>query len=658
MKKLPVFFACLLFSFAVLASTDNQENYDIPAIIPTESSPLSLTLENLTTYEKSNAIIDIECDGENLLQANRIEETWNSGNHEEAIELLKTSPELDNAAIGIQWKNPVKISLRWAGDARVGTVDSIVDIDFDVDNSNGHLLAALLHRNGPSNYKFTVNISLDTGKTWAETYVWTANPDYLIDIDGAVLENRFYLAYTYNIPNNIGRIRRFFTSDGSSDEVYGYQTIINETSGLREISLTSNDAHPTPQYLFYFAIMQNDSLRLYYNNDDTLAVSWTAFNPPVADADRGLDACCAYPNKMWASYIGTDNELYFIGGWSSWTVYPTSSVLGTNADYVTSIGAYGDTVMIVYPFYNSPTYDVRYYITSNSGTNWAVGTILSGSNIQSLVNDVTARGGDGFGAVYQTTGTFAEGIYRHRSYNFSSWTTPDSFADNVPRANVKPCIERIADGIYGILYVNWPEQMAWFDRSDWISADGLSLFSDSDTISFGETLELRAYLEKEGAGLAGEELSFDVIIGDGSVNPTSGVTDSEGEVYTEFTAGSTEETVTVEVMWVSENLIDTLSATVDIEVVAEEGIAEAPSVSGISASFGSGEILCEVAKKGEITVKVYDKLGREAGTLLNGIVERGYHPLSLKNLKLASDIYFVVMQGQGIDEKIKIILIN
>jgi len=502
-------------------------------------------------------------------------------------------------------------------------------------------------------------MSADTGKTWTETYVWIASPDYEIDIDCAVYKNYFYLAYTY-LNNSVGRIRRFSTSDGTADMTYGelngFATVVDEGVDLREIVLTSDADNPASRYLFYFSLMENDSMRLYFS--DSTATTWTrTVNFHVPNVSRGIDACCAVPNKIWVSYIGTDNELYFVGGWSSWTIYPTSANLGTNSQYATSVSAYGDTVMIVYPFPTLPTYDVRYYITSNNGANWGVGTLLSASDISSSVNDVTARGGDGFGTVYQTTGLSAEGVFRHRSYSSSAWTPLVSFADNVPRANVKPCIERIADGIYGILYVNYPEQMAWFDRSDWLSPDGLSLFPDGQTIEFGETLELSAYLEKDGSGIEGEELTFAVITGDGSVDPTSGVTDGSGEVSTEFTAGSTEETVTVEVMWVSYNLFDTLSATVDIEVVAG-GIAEVPDVSGISAAFGSGEVLCAVAEEGEVTVKVFDKLGRETGILLNRKVERGYYPLSLKDLDLPSDIYFVVMRGPGIYTKIKVTLID
>jgi hypothetical protein len=753
MKKVIAVFVCVLFSFAGLASEDNQGTYGIPKISSTEKQPISKILEDLSAYEKSNAVIDIECDEENMEQADLIEETWNGGDYEEAIELLKNSTQLENAAIGIQWKEPVKTSsMRWAGDIRVGNKNSIMEIDLDVDNSTGHLFALIKYESSGS--RWAVNISTDTGKTWTETYTWGSNT---VGVDGAVFGDYFYSAYSTE--ENVGTIRRFNTSDGALDVTYSHKTVIDEGVGLREIILISSSGSLNIQQMYYFAIMENNALRLYCTDDDTSATSWYTFNPSVGDASRGLDACFAAPdNKLWASYIGTDNETYCIGGWSSWTTYSFHEDVGSNANTVTSVGAYGDTAIVVYTLPNLPTYNVRYRITTNDGDTWGAGNVLHGSETNSYVNDVTARGGDGIGIVYQTTSTLAEGVYRHRSYSSAIWTTPVSFADNVPREIIKPCIERVADGIYGILYVHWPGQEAWFDRSDWLTPDGLSLSPDGQTIEFGDTLELSAYLEKSASGVEGEELTFSVLSGDGSVDPTSGVTDASGEVLTDFIAGSTEEVVTVEVQWVSINLLDTLSATVDVEVVnpnpdgltlspdgetiefgqtlnligylekdgsgfageevtfsvlsgggsvdptsgvtdasgevhteftagsTEEivtvqamwvstdlldtltatvdievvagGIEEIPAVSGISAKFGSGEVLCAVAKEGEFTVKVYDKLGRESGTLLSGKVDQGYYPLSLKDLHLAIDIYFVVMKGPETDTKIKVALIE
>jgi hypothetical protein len=87
----------------------------------------------------------------------------------------------------------------------------------------------------------------------------------------------------------------------------------------------------------------------------------------------------------------------------------------------------------------------------------------------------------------------------------------------------------------------------------------------------------------------------------------------------------------------------------------EEGI---PAVSNVTTKFGSGDVLCAVAEAGEVTVKVYNKVGMEVGTLLSGNVGPGYYQLSLKDLNLASDVYFVVMNVAGQQKQAKVGLIK
>jgi hypothetical protein len=95
----------------------------------------------------------------------------------------------------------------------------------------------------------------------------------------------------------------------------------------------------------------------------------------------------------------------------------------------------------------------------------------------------------------------------------------------------------------------------------------------------------------------------------------------------------------------------------EIEVIAG-GIADVPVVSGITAEFASGNIVCALATEGPLEVKVYDKVGREVATLLSGNKKPGYYPVSLEGLNLASDVYFVVMEGPDVSEKAKVTLIK
>ena len=474
MKKLLLFLVCLVFTMTAWVVYANQLNDLESNPILGAGAPVSQILEKLSTSEKENAIIDIECDTEAEAEANLIEEKWNSGNYEEAIELLKNSSVLENAAIGIQWKEPVATAkMRWGDDIRIGNRDSIRIVSLDVDNSTGYLFAVLGYQDGLYSH-WAVNISTDTGKTWAETYSW-GGAENAPDVDGNVLESYFYVAYLVTT-NNTGRIRRFNTSNGSVDDVYFYKTVIDEGVALRDIALTSTADRSSPNYhLLYFSIMDNDSLRNYWSNvTDSDGETWSAFDPNVGNADRGLDACCAVSpsNNMWASYIGTDDSLYIIGGWNSWSHYGpwVTSYTGTYSEYTTSIGAYGDTVIAVHPYRrNADSNYVRYRITYTGGSSWTWGTLYGPSNINSRVNDLTARLGDGISVFYQTSGDYAEGLYRHRGYPVSAWSSTVSLADSVTRFNVKPSIERIASDIYGIAYTNYPEEIALFDRSDWAS---------------------------------------------------------------------------------------------------------------------------------------------------------------------------------------------
>ena len=79
----------------------------------------------------------------------------------------------------------------------------------------------------------------------------------------------------------------------------------------------------------------------------------------------------------------------------------------------------------------------------------------------------------------------------------------------VSMRNVKPSIERVGSGIYGILYVNYPDEVALFDRSDWVSGieeefdnsglylttTGPAVFNDGITINYSTPTNQRIRLD-------------------------------------------------------------------------------------------------------------------------------------------------------------------
>ncbi len=421
-------------------------------------------LDNLSQSEKENALIDIECEAAAETQANQAEEAWNNGNYEEAIELIQNSNLLDNAAVGVEWKKPVKTHLRWGGDVRIGSRDSISTVALDVDNSTGNLFAVLKHENNGHKY-WCMNISDDIGETWTETFNWGAG---VTDVDATVLGNYLYVAYS---STGSGRLRRFKTSDGDSDDEYGSKYVIYEASDVREIALAANNDSPMPNYLGYSAIMDNDSLKFYWS--DTVATSWTSFHPDIGNASRGLDAASDFIDTLWISYVGTNDSIYVSRAYTSWKHYGGYLDYVGSSPYVsTSIGAYGDTVILTYPHYNadSANYEMKYMYSVTGGGVWGIVTLVGSSNKSFFTPDVTARNGDGIGLVYQTSALDGEGLFTHRNYTYlATWSPPYSFTDSVPRINVKPSIERIAEGLYGIVYVNNPEQIALFETSDNLS---------------------------------------------------------------------------------------------------------------------------------------------------------------------------------------------
>ncbi len=89
------------------------------------------------------------------------------------------------------------------------------------------------------------------------------------------------------------------------------------------------------------------------------------------------------------------------------------------------------------------------------------------------------------------------------------------------------------------------------------------------------------------------------------------------------------------------------------------GVEEGPIISDINSSFGTGAISYVVAKDGQVSIKVYNKVGMEVGSLVDGTVRRGYYQTSLKELNLPAEIYFVVMEtpDNGI-KKVKTTLIK
>jgi hypothetical protein len=392
-------------------------------------------------------------------------------------------------------KQTVLSSTRWEDDVRIGDKDSVNAVAFDVDYSTGNLFVAL--QNTESGIDFcTVYMSSDTGKTWLETGF--IGPG--IGAIAAAVHDNGYFYVVYSIDDDIFS-RRFSTSNGIYDAVAGTDTITMYVGYIEEIALISaNDYYSSSYQRLYCLAIASDSVLRYYSS--TTGLGWGSSAVPAYNADRGLDA---YGNEgysselIWWSYIGTNDSVYIgshaYDGFSSygpltdvaWSIHGFSS---------TSIGAYGDTVMVLYPYvFSEFGCAVNSCVSYDGGSNWEYEGTVFASSLTMGAGDITARKGDGFGVAIPD---YNFGLYTHRDYPPGDWSDTVHFTDAGTSYRIKPSIERIATNSYGIVYVDRPTMGAFFDISQWPEPPGieeksqeqillnvtLSLFSSQTSIEY------------------------------------------------------------------------------------------------------------------------------------------------------------------------------
>jgi hypothetical protein len=133
-------------------------------------------------------------------------------------------------------------------------------------------------------------------------------------------------------------------------------------------------------------------------------------------------------------------------------------------------------------------------------------------------------------------------------------------------------------------------------------------------------------------------------------------------------------------------LVDTLEARVMRGVISEARIDEAferisrlksqYNVTGVSGPLASGHLIpadfrlvnypnpfnpsttirFSLPVAGEATVKVYDVLGRELETLIDGRLTAGEHEVRWNAFNRASGVYFCRLQSEGVNETRKLLL--
>ena len=107
--------------------------------------------------------------------------------------------------------------------------------------------------------------------------------------------------------------------------------------------------------------------------------------------------------------------------------------------------------------------------------------MASDTTVNNFTPDVTLRNGGGIHGCYRGPST-SDAYYRYRVY-YGSWSTAEQYNDHAASGEVRPEIENVGGGNYGILYRTpmGDEGVCYFDRSDW--SPGVTEYKDENAFA-------------------------------------------------------------------------------------------------------------------------------------------------------------------------------
>jgi hypothetical protein len=437
------------------------------------SAPARAGLEGMTLAEKENSFINIELATgvpvEAYQLAGRIEDLWNIGDFTKALQLF---PQLESLAdgrgiaIGNTWRIPIETENDplWFRDVRIGNHSGIFDNELDIHRASGNLFAVLAFIGG-GNRHWSVNLSTDSGDSWAETYNWWADYDF-IDVGAIVLDDYCYVGYIGNADRTETRLQRFGYVDGGSATFpngSSHVTAFTTTGPIAEIALTSNQDYDNDR-IYYYALLGDGTVSYFY--DDADCMDFEEIDPGVTEARRGLSACT---NENFGtyytlfSYLTADEKvkIYGLGTDGAWSELVSYNVNSNSADY-TSIGAYGDTITCVFDYFNGTVLTCRYLVSYSGGQYWLYGNVGRSPEIRIGCPALSARAGGGVAMIYRSELDFCIGHYIWRDY-FGNWPYPTVYAEYALSYN-QPDIEYMSGDDYGIVYLRLSDNRAFFNR--------------------------------------------------------------------------------------------------------------------------------------------------------------------------------------------------
>jgi len=472
--------------------------HDINTTLPVgvESSSFYHCLEILNLQERQNARIEImfmsDVSPDIQLYARSIEQTWNNGDFDAALEMfeqLNSIPEVQgNAVIGIMWRTPIPAPVsEWGDDVLISTRDSVFVLAMDRDNATNNLFAMIGFTGDGTGSKWTANFSSDGGASWVETYSLGGFSYVMNDIDACASDDHFWVAYTGGVAHNSACVlKRFQASNGlpvNMPNGLSVHILFSTTppDTIMDVEITSNHDQSNSR-VYTFAITKNSSVRGFWGY--TSQVNWTEWIMGITGARQGLDANWNYgftTHALLLTFISNTDEVKAYGGPSpTWTMLDSYNTNDTWGYWTTSCGAWRDTLFYTFNYLGVEA-QVRYRIQYGSGSSWLYGFLAPDTLVDCVTPDVTLRNGGGIHGTYRGP-VMITSYYRSRGYT-GAWATPVHFNDQFAAFHVRPEIENVGGGNYGILYLTeiGVTGRCYFDRSDWSS--GVSEYKEENAFA-------------------------------------------------------------------------------------------------------------------------------------------------------------------------------
>ena len=410
---------------------------------PIQAAALWEQLAGLTEPQRDNAVIALELAGDAIVDtqtaAAEIATLWNSGAHEAAIAKLATLEKSGvPLGLGIAWETPVAPGTLRGLDVRLGATHSDAQtMTLDFDAQSGTLFSAVRWGSTTAIASWTMNMSVDGGTTWSETYSYASSVG-VIDLDMVVVDDYAYVAYVAGNAADEARLRRCLTSTGELDGDFGFQVIFDAgAESVEEVALASN-ADDYNNRIYYAVTQSDDVLRWAWDAADDGA-TFTEASPSGASPDFGLDmtwdhhrsACDDY---VFVSYAGSDGHVHVLGRGDSgvWTDWVVEASTGTFRR--TAISAYEDSIICAFEYPYAYGAGIRYRISYDCGASWIPGSIAVPDGVTTFgyfEPDVDARDGNGTAIIYQAeAGEYDPMYYRTRAgFAPGAWSHPSMFND-------------------------------------------------------------------------------------------------------------------------------------------------------------------------------------------------------------------------------------